>query len=392
MPTIISKSGSSNAWATNEKPVDMWNQMPKNYAGITPLTAVFTRLERARQAKNVQLDFIEQEMIPDRVQFTGATESSATTPITIADYAALGLGDMLFCPRTSEYMRVSAAVTSASVSVTRGWGDTSGAVLQTGDYLIRAGNAQEEGVSAINTSRVAVNTRQYNYQQIITNNIDTTHSTAAEGTHPGFPKRRVENQTKLVYDFRLNMENSIMYGYRDSASSVGIDNVFPIRTMGGLMQWLANGTNVLEVPNGVLTESMLDNWLTDIATRRPDMKTLTLFASPNLINRINQIVKNSGDLNLSPNSKLYGMQIKRYMGAINLDLIPAPLLRGPYLKGWGWALDLSHIRLKYLRDVKLMKGVNNYNDDDFIRDRIRTEVSLIVAIQERHGMITNAIA
>lgn len=388
MPTIISKSASSNAWATNEKPIDMWSQMPKNYAGITPLTSIFTRIDRLRKAKNVQLDFIEQEMMPDRVQFTGATEASATTPITIADYATLGVGDMLFVPRTKEYIRVSGAVTDATVDVTRGVGDTTGAILQTGDYLIRAGNAMEEGISAVNTSRIAVNTRQYNYQQIITNNVDTTHSTAEEGSHPGHPRKRAENQTKLTYDFRLNMENSLMYGYRSSTAGSALN----IRTMGGLMQWLANGSNVLDVPGGVLTESMLDNWLTDISTRRPDLKTLSLFASPNVINRINQIVKSSTTTNVSPASKVYGMQVKRYVGAINLDLIPAPLLSGPYLKGWGWALDLSHIKLKYLRPVKLMKGVNNYNDDDFIRDRIRTEVSLVVAIQERHGMITNAIA
>ena len=67
-------------------------------------------------------------------------------------------------------------------------------------------------------------------------------------------------------------------------------------------------------------------------------------------------------------------------------------MSGPYLKGWGWALDLTHIKLKYLRSVMLKKGVNNFDDDDFIRDRIRTEVSLIVAIQQRHGMITNGLA
>jgi hypothetical protein len=159
------------------------------------------------------------------------------------------------------------------------------------------------------------------------------------------------------------------------------------------MQWLANGTNVLDVPGGVLTESMLDNWLTDIKTRRPDLTVLTLFSSYNLLNKINQIAKSSGHINMSPNSKLYGMDIKRYMaGGMNLDLVPAPLLSGPYLKGWGFALDLSHIRLKYLRPVMLHKGVNNFNDDDFIRDRMRTEVSMLVAIQQRHGMITNAIA
>lgn len=388
--TIISKSGATNAWATNEKPIDMFPQMFKNYSNITPLTAIFTRVERARRAKNIEIDFIEQEMMPDRVQFTGASESSVGTTITVADYTALGLGDMLFVPRTREYMRVMAAVTSSTINVDggRGWGDSDSAVLLTGDYLIKAGNAMEEGLSAINTSRTAVNTRQYNYQQIITNNVDTTHSTAAEGTWPTFPKRRVENQAKLTYDFRLNFENSLMYGYR--ASVAGSD--FNIRTMGGLTHWLANGSNVLDVPGGVITESMLDNWLTDIQTRRPDLTTLTLFAAPNLINKINQIVKDATTTNVSPNSKLYGMQIKRYKGAINLDLVPAPLLSGPYLKGWGWALDLSHIKLKYLRPVMLKKGVNNFNDDDFIRDRIRTEVSLIVAIQQRHGMITNGLA
>ena len=389
MGTIISLGGATNAWATNEKPVDMFPQMLKNFSNITPMTSIFTRIERARRARNIQLDFIEQEMTPDRVQFTGASESSATTPITIADYTALGLGDMLFVPRTREYIRVSGAVGDATVDVTRGWGDTDAAVLQTGDWLIICGNSQEEGASAINTSRIAVNTRQYNYQQIITKNVDTTHSTAAEGTFPNFPKKRIEHQVKMNYAFRLEFENALMYGYRASVSGTTLN----IRTMGGLMQWLANGTNVLDVPGGVLTESMLDNWLTDIKTRRPDLTVLTLFSSYNVLNKISQIAKSSGHINMSPNSELYGMNIKRYMaGGMNLDLVPAPLLSGPYLKGWAFALDLSHIKLKYLRPVMLYKGVNLFNDDDFIRDRMRTEVSMLVAIQQRHGMITNAIA
>jgi len=129
MPTIVTLGGSSNSWATNEKPIDMFPQMFKNYANITPLTAILTRIESARRAKNVQIDFLEQEMVPDRVQFTGANESSATTPITIADYTVLGLGDMLFVPRTKEYIRVSGAVNDATVDVTRGVGDTTGTVL-----------------------------------------------------------------------------------------------------------------------------------------------------------------------------------------------------------------------------------------------------------------------
>jgi len=223
--------------------------------------------------------------------------------------------------------------------------------------------------------------------RLFTNNVDTTWSTDAE--RPSIMasrKRRQENQFKMNYDFRLNFENSLMYGYRSSTSG----DTLNVRTMGGLMQWLGTGSNVLDVPGGVLTESMLDNWLTDIKTRRPDIKSLTLFASLNVINRINQMMKTL--IRLSPNTKLYGMQIQRYFGAIGLDLVPAPLLSGPYLKGWGWALDLSHVKLKYLRPVMLNKAVNNSNDDDFVRDRIRTEVSMIVGVQERHGMITNAVA
>ena len=52
--TIISKSASSNAYATNEKPIDMFENMMKNFSDITPLTAIFTRLERARKARRLE--------------------------------------------------------------------------------------------------------------------------------------------------------------------------------------------------------------------------------------------------------------------------------------------------------------------------------------------------
>lgn len=389
--TIISKAASSNSYATNEKPVDMYPEMMKNYQDSTPLTVILTRIEEARKANNVQIDWIEQETLPYKVFHTGADESTATTPITIADYAALGIGDMLFVPRTREYMRVSATVSDATVDVTRGVGDSTGTALRANEEIRIVGNAQEEGIAAINTSRIAVNSRLYNYQQIITNNIDTTHSQNEEVTHfAGKGGKRIENLFKLNDSFRLGTEQAIMFGYRSSTAGSALN----IRTMGGLIQWLGTGTNVLDVSanGGVLTETMLDDWLAGIKNRWPNMISLGLCGSYQFLSKITQLAKRNATITLSPNSTLYGLNIERYKGAMNLDLIPAPLMDGDELSTWGFALDFSHLRLRYLRPVMLNKGVNNYNDDDFIRDRIRTEISMMVAVQSRHGLITGVKA
>lgn len=379
--TIISKVASSNAYATNEKPADMSPRMLENFGGLTPITTILNRIAVARRARNVRVDWTESEEIPTQVQHTGIDESgSGNTSITVADWQRVGLGDILFVPRTKERLRVDAIVNSTTVSVTRGIGDSSEANILAGELLEKTSTAAEEATTAI-VSRAVVNTNQYNYNQIIREFVETSRDANAEWTEFGGPgTKRMENFNKLWRMFRIQHEKGVMFGARSIDTSTGS---YDIRTMGGLIQWLATGTNVFTV-DGLLTESALDNWLVDVWTEMPDTQVLTLFAAPHLINIINQIAKPL--IRLSPNTKIYGMQLNQYMGAVKVDLVPCPLLKGLTLKGWGFLLDLNKVAIKYLRPAILSKDVGLRSDDQ-IRDMIDASATMMVQIEKNHGFI-----
>ena len=386
-PTIIGTGASSNSYATNEKPVDMTPEMAQNYMGLTPATAILTRVSNARRAQNVQFDWIIEEVMPHKVTFDHASESgSGNTTIYCNDYKLLGYHDQLYVPRTGEVMHVGAAVSSSSITVRRGVGDTSETNLEAGDTIFILANAQEEGLSAIDTSRMAVNSRDYNYTQIITEMVNTTNSADNESTYfGGAGSKRERNQFKMNYNLRIKTELAIMLNYRENYTS----GTLPQRSMGGFLQWLATGPNVLDLSGGsggVLTESALDSFLADIKNTHPDMLSLACFASYQFISKISSMFKDK--IRISPNTTTFGLNIDRYFGAMGLDLIPAPLLDGDYLGGTAFMVDLTHVDLKYLRPFILKKNVNNSDDDDFARDRIRGEVGMRFAIPSRHGMIT----
>jgi len=227
-------------------------------------------------------------------------------------------------------------------------------------------------------ARQVTNTNQYNYTQIINHFIQTSKSALNETTY--FGPKRVQNQKKMWREYRIKVEKNLYFGYRASASGT----TYNYRTMGGLVEKLATGTNVYTV-SGTLTETGFDNWLTDVYTSMPDQKRLILFGSPKLISIIASFGKDK--VRISPESKNYGLWAQRYTGAMEVDLVRAPLLSGDTtVNGWGFLLDMSKVSLAYLRKPVLLK--NTYTERaEYVEDKIESELSLVVAIEKAHGFI-----
>ena len=323
--TLITTAASSNAWADNEKPVDMHPMMFVNYEGVAPLTTILTRVSVGPKAKNVRIDWTEQERIPHRVANTGAEVAAGGTSVTIADYGCLVEGTLLFNPRTKELIRVDATPGTSTVDLTngRGIGSSTAGTILAGEMLEVVANATEEGTELRDPIAV-LNTNYYNYTQIINEFMRTTKSTNAETSEfygPGGKRR--ENIDKLWYNFRVKMEKALMFGWRESLAA----DTLNFRAMGGLVEKLSAGTNVLTVDN-VLTETAFDDWLTEIYTEMADASSLTLFGSPFLISKIQQICKPL--IRISPNAKMYGVpQLTQYQGSVNLDLVRCPCSAAP---------------------------------------------------------------
>ena len=373
--------GANTIFATNEKPVDMFSKMFENYPGLTPLTSILTKLSSAETA-NSRVDWTEQEKIPTTVVSTAPATSGAAT-LTIADFAYLRNHDFLFNPRTFEKVKVQDTSLDSSVSVIRGWGDTTGAAVLSGDEWEILNSSYHEGYDESNP-RSPVNTNFYNYTNETVQFIQTSKRTMNEKTFfSGKGGKRMENQGSMWRMFREKMEKDVLYSYRSSVVSTQSGyTANHVRTMGGLVEKLKDGTNFFDV-GGVLTESEFDNWLVKIYTGMPDSTRLTAFLSPKVYQILNNIVKPL--IRVSPNVKAYGMAINQYQGAVNLDLIPHPLLHGPELGGWMFLLDLDKIKLIYQDRPKL--ELDTYvTRAGYIEDKYSAMYTLLAANEKRHGM------
>ena len=380
MATVVETGLSTNIWATNEKPVDMFSSMFENFPSLTPLIAILTKLS-SFDVGNSRIDWTEQEETPTRVISTALATSGAAT-LTIADFAYLRNHDFLWNPRTREVVKVQDTSLDSSVSVIRGWGDTDGTAVVAGDYWEIMSPSYHEGYDEANP-RSPVNTNFYNYTAEIAHFVRTSNRVMNEKSwFAGKGGKRMENHTKMFREFKIKLEKALLFSYRaDTVSTQSSYTSNYIKTMGGLVEKLSNGANYLDV-NGALTESILDDWLTDIYTGMPDTGGLTAFCAPKVYKIINQIAKPL--IRISPNSKKYGLQLKQYQGAITLDLIPHPLLQGA-MSGWMFALDLDHIKLAYQQRPQLDLDVY-VKRAGFIEDKYSAMVSILAANEKRHGM------
>lgn len=380
--TINVQQLNTNAYATNEQPIDMLPSMFNNFPEINPLLAILTKIG-SEEVANSRIDWIEKEKLPTSVVVTAA--ATATEPVlTVTDhFSYLRNHDLLWNPLTFELIKVEGFTTiDASVNVVRGWGATTGTAIIPGQVLEIASSARYEG-SEEATPRSVVNTQFHNFTAEIVEDVRTSKRVQNEKTHfAGKGGKRLENQTDMLAAFKEKLEKALMFSYRaDTASTESGFTAQNIKTMDGLVSKLKDGSNFLDV-NGVFTESIFDDWLTDIYTSMPSTGELTAFCSPHVYKTINRMAK--PQIRISPNTERYGLQLKRYEGAIDVDLIPHPLLSGPTMKGWMFLLDLSKIKLIYQQRpmLELNVAMKRYG---YIEDKYSAFITMMVANEQRHG-------
>jgi len=384
MATIISQAYTGNAYATNEKKVDMHPELLQGYVKATaPLIYLFEKIGKGKTT-NSTFDWITAEEFPSYVQYTGANESGTPSDgnVTIALYSALKRDTILRNTRTGEVMRVSTTPTTSSVYLDRGIGGTTATAMYTGDRLEIMAPATEELASYSNASSV-VDSRDYNYTQIFDAMIETARTVNAEATH--FGSKRVQNQKAKWHEWYKGVEKTIMFGRRASFTDPNSGNV--IRTTGGFMFFLENGTNVYTPSGGMLTESGFDQFLEDVFVSYPGGNKRFLICSPKIYGIISRFAKNR--MVTSPMQKEYGMDLQRYVWcSVGIDIVAHPLLAGDdYLNGIAFLIDFDLAQFKWLRPpvMKFDCGVQSYN---YIVDKIEAEGGLLLGVEKAHGLIT----
>jgi hypothetical protein len=378
MADVIEMLLDSNGFTTNEKQVDMYPERMPNFAPINPLTVILSRI-RKLQAKNTEVRWVEEEKNPTVFAATTYHSNSATTlTATYADY--LRLEDLLLNTATDEIISIDDTDINAgdlSCTCTRGQLGSTADVINVGDLLLLLAPAKTEGAN-YTTDKTTVDSEQYNYTQIINKFASISKSANAEATWFG-PKRK-QGIRKMQDEAYEEIENNLYWSRRSNSAAR--------RTMGGLHWRLSAGTHVNDF-NGIMSRTGFDNALTTYREQCPDATNLIFLCPERTRGIINNWAKGMVRINGNDTTNKLGINIDKYIGAIELDIVTAPLMAGNGLNHRGFLLDLDRIALKWLRSPKTIFNSTNSEDPESYRDKFEAELTMIVANEKYHAYFKN---
>jgi hypothetical protein len=355
------------------------------FGAIAPLTKILSRLA-VDKAHNVTIDVIEENEMPTTV-IVATSESTVGTTIVVQAYGTTLVKDtQLYNPVTDDIRTVDATPTTNTVTVTISQaGTTSSSVWTAGDQIEVLLPALAENDSSVRPVSVQ-SSRQFNYEQLAKLQYSITRTNNAQRTNFGGPGEfRSVLRRQKAREFAEKSEKLKMFGGRGTSGSGASIK----RSSGGLNHFLRDGT-LYKNFSGSFTESGFDNWLGDYADQNPDKETVDFLAAPNILRQIGYFAKDK--IRISPQAQQYGLrQLKQYYGgSINVNLIRAPLLKGPALSGWGWLLDFTRIELKDLEKTMWHGDAYDIGLNENILDTFRENTSMLVSNETRHAMCTGA--
>lgn len=322
-------------------------------------------------------------------RYTKATTVSSNTEIHVAASAYIfTVGDIVKNARTGENMLVTTVATggdTTELTVTRAYGTTTTAATAVGDGLFIIGNANAENTGARN-SNTTQTSPETNYTQIWKTTIALSGTEDAAKLYGGrdLPYLRGKKATEHA----LDIERSFWFGEKRTGTD-GTYTSMPIRTTGGVLEFINGGNSYVQNQGGALTAPDMNTFLREAFTYGNNRKML--FAGGLVLQAINEISR--GQLQTKMDDTTYGVKISQWTTTFGtVDIVHNPLFVEDYA-GYGFLLDMECFRYRYMegRDTKLMTNVQA-PDVDGIVDQYLTEAGLERKQASRHAIIKGVTA
>lgn len=344
-----------------------------------------------RQVENAQFEIFTDTVMDNAttVNNSGGYSSSATS-IVVTDGTQFTANDVLFVPRTGETMVVS-AVSTNTLTVTRGWGSTAAAV-NNGENIVRVSSAYP--VNAVSgTAKSTQVARDYNYTQIFRTPvaIGRTDRDSRLNYTNGSDLERLK-MAAAVEHLRAQ-ERAFWYGRRNEAAAVDSSGARQ-RTTGGVFQFVT--TNVMDISGagGTLTQQVLDSFAEQVF--QFGSTTKYAFCSPRVLSKINGLVTNL--IRMEAGQDMYGLNMFKYITSHG-ELM---LVRTPHFGDSGFAntyggtmvvLDPEQIKYAYLKNAENEFRDNiQENDRDGVKAEWLAECGLHLANEKAHGILQGVSA
>lgn len=378
IPGIFSSQGGINA-----ERLDSFNSklFRSQLAGTAPIFALSSGSAQFQLTSKIHYWFMKQPYSSKLIASAAANNSA--TSITVDKGAVVEPSSVIMNTKTNEYMFVS-AVSGNTLTVVRGFAESTAAAVTQNDELLYLGTAKKEGSLAPNP-KYRRGVPRMNYSQIFRNGWGTTRT--AEYIKFITGNKATENKEDAVSMHAQDIEMALLLG-RKSLNQVDGSEV--LSTMDGLMSIVKNNTALA----AAATLDSIQEWMYSNFETCPEgvPNERVVMTSLNVLYILNKLIREAGSsyYPIGTATKVYGLDVYALQlpGMQEVKILAHPLFS--QTESLSKSMLIYHpglIKIGYMTDAEIKDATPVGMDGQ--ANVITSELTLEYADENTGGVLNN---
>ena len=378
IPGIFSSQGGINA-----ERLDSFNSklFRSQLAGTAPIFALSSGSAQFQLTSKIHYWFMKQPYSSKLIASAAANNSA--TSITVDKGAVVEPSSVIMNTKTNEYMFVS-AVSGNTLTVVRGFAESTAAAVTQNDELLYLGTAKKEGSLAPNP-KYRRGVPRMNYSQIFRNGWGTTRT--AEYIKFITGNKATENKEDAVSMHAQDIEMALLLG-RKSLNQVDGSEV--LSTMDGLMSIVKNNTALV----AAATLDSIQEWMYSNFGTCPEgvPNERVVMTSLNVLYILNKLIREAGSsyYPIGTATKVYGLDVYALQlpGMQEVKILAHPLFS--QTESLSKSMLIYHpglIKIGYMTDAEIKDATPVGMDGQ--ANVITSELTLEYADENTGGVLSN---
>lgn len=378
IPGIFSSQGGINA-----ERLDSFNSklFRSQLAGTAPIFALSSGSTQFQLTSKIHYWFMKQPYSSKLI--ASAAANNTATSITVDKGAVVEPSSVIMNTKTNEYMFVS-AVSGNTLTVVRGFAESTAAAVTQNDELLYLGTAKKEGSLAPNP-KYRRGVPRMNYSQIFRNGWGTTRT--AEYIKFITGNKATENKEDAVSMHAQDIEMALLLG-RKSLNQVDGSEV--LSTMDGLMSIVKNNTALA----AAATLDSIQEWMYSNFETCPEgvPNERVVMTSLNVLYILNKLIREAGSsyYPIGTATKVYGLDVYALQlpGMQEVKILAHPLFS--QTESLSKSMLIYHpglIKIGYMTDAEIKDSTPVGMDGQ--ANVITSELTLEYADENTGGVLSN---
>lgn len=380
IPGIFSSQGGINA-----ERLDSFNSklFRSQLAGTAPIFALSSGSAQFQLTSKIHYWFMKQPYSSKLIASAAAAANNSATSITVDKGAVVEPSSVIMNTKTNEYMFVS-AVSGNTLTVVRGFAESTAAAVTQNDELLYLGTAKKEGSLAPNP-KYRRGVPRMNYSQIFRNGWGTTRT--AEYIKFITGNKATENKEDAVSMHAQDIEMALLLG-RKSLNQVDGSEV--LSTIDGLMSIVKNNTALA----AAATLDSIQEWMYSNFETCPEgvPNERVVMTSLNVLYILNKLIREAGSsyYPIGTATKVYGLDVYALQlpGMQEVKILAHPLFS--QTESLSKSMLIYHpglIKIGYMTDAEIKDATPVGMDGQ--ANVITSELTLEYADENTGGVLSN---